>query len=113
MSESYVKLDPVVWAAHFQCRLPEEAGKLAVVVPVSRGEWTEYWRQTRIEARGCWHGATGVIAERLGVSEEEWLRMVRFHQPEPPGCLGDSSHDYSYLIEAAALFPSRERNYER
>jgi len=112
-------LDPLVWQAHFQCRLPGEKDRLAVAVPVSPAEWRRYWQHTRKESRGYWHGATGRIAERLGyLSEdgcaEDWERMVRFHQPEPATCLGDSSHDYSYLIQSAAVFqpPSSDQGGE-
>lgn len=104
--ELIATLDPLVWRAHFLVRLPEEVERLSFRVPVTRREWSRYWRLTRREARGYWHGASGRIAERLGyVTEDdatdEWIRMVRFHQPEPATCLGDSSHDYSYLIQHA------------
>lgn len=102
-------LDPIVWAAHFQCRLPDDGEQLSVSVPVSRADWQRYWKHTRAEARGYWHGATGRIAERLGFLSEddcrdEWSRMVRLHQPDTATCLGDSSHDYSHWIERAAVF---------
>ena len=103
-------LDPIVWQAHFLVRLPECRDALTFEVPVSRKDWNRYWRKTRSECRGYWHGATGRIAERLGFlgddeapDDGEWLRMVRFHQPEPPTCLGDSSHDYGYLMKQSAV----------
>lgn len=108
-------LDPIVWAAHFQCRLPKEEERLSVSVPVSKQEWGLYWKQTRSECRGYWHGATARVAERLGLITEEdgsdeWDRMVKFHQPEPPTCLGDSSHDYSCLIQNCAVFDEEQTN---
>lgn len=110
LDEIIRKLDPVVWRAHFLVRLPEEAAHLSFAVPATGEEWELYWRQTRRESRGYWHGASGRIAERLGYLPEddddercsdEWLRMVRFHHPGPAKNLGDSSHDYSYLIQRA------------
>jgi len=76
-----------------------------VEVPVSQKDWNRYWQATRAESRGYWHGSTGRIAERLGFGEadnEEWMRMVTFHQPESPTCPGDSCHDYGCVLEAAA-----------
>lgn len=105
------QLDSIVWDAHFLVRLPDGREKLRFDVPVSRKDWKRYWKKTRRECRGYWHGATGRIAERLGIvhadapapEDGEWMRMVRFHQPEPPTCLGESSHDYGYLVERGAV----------
>ncbi len=95
-------LDEIVWRAHFLCRLPEEKSALSFRVPATRRQWRGYWRKIRKEAVGYWHGGTQRIAERLKISDAEWKRMVRFHQPKPPTCIGDSSHDYGGLIEKAA-----------
>ncbi|MGB2808274.1 MAG: hypothetical protein WBC22_11060, partial [Sedimentisphaerales bacterium] len=83
-------LDQLVWDAHFQ-RLQH--------VTVSPEIWRSYWLITRHECRGYWHGATGLIAERLAIGPDEWNRMINCHQSADASCLGDSSHDYSYLIE--------------
>lgn len=106
-------LDPIVWSAHLQVKLPENAAKLRYDVPVNSVEWELYWKLTRREARGDWHGATGRIAERLGyIGEdgctEDWTKMRTFHSPEPAKSLGDSSHDYSYLVERAAVLKGGE-----
>ena len=94
------EIDKVVWDAHFQVQLPDHKNELLITVHISVAEWVEYWRITRKDARGWWHGATGLIASRLGVANDEWTRMVEFHA-HGSKCLGDSSHDYSYLIEGA------------
>jgi len=93
-------LDRLVWAAHFKCRLPEYKAALRIAVPVTAETWREYWRVTRRECCGSWHGATGFIAGRLNISADEWERMISLHQSGEATCLGDSSHDYSYLVEA-------------
>lgn len=98
------QLDRIVWDALSQVRLPDKAKQLNVVLPVSEKQWNEYWTITRQAACGYWHGATAIIAERLNISDEQWKNMVQFHQPESAGCLGDSSHDYSYLVEESAIF---------
>jgi len=108
MTES--ELDALVWDAHFQRRLPEDRALLRVVVPISRVEWRRYWKKLRAESRGYWHGATGRLAERLGIDESGWQRMAAFHLPGGAKCLGDSSHDYSWLIERAAVFPQIQRS---
>jgi len=85
-------IDRIVWNAHFKKYFKP-------IDLVSPADWEEYWTVTRNDCRGWWHGATGLIANRLGISDKEWIKMTRFHQPEETTCLGDSSHDYSYLIE--------------
>jgi hypothetical protein len=99
------RLDPIVWAAHFVCRLiPTAEADFYFAIAVDRSDWRHYWSVTRAECHGCWHGATGRIAERLGLIDEadasvEWKAMVRLQSPEPAKSLGDSSHDYSHIIE--------------
>lgn len=87
-------IDRIVWDAHFK-------KDFQAIDLISSKDWKEYWLATRKDCRGYWHGATGLIAERLNIGSKEWRQMIRFHQPEPPACIGDSSHDYSYLVEAA------------
>ena len=89
-------LDPIVWEAHLD-------STLVCVVPVSRRDWNRYWRQTRREARGYWHGATGRITERLGIGDPAWKKFVRLWRPKPSTKLGDSSLDLSRLIQRRAV----------
>ena len=103
MNKNSEILDQIVWDAHFQVPLPEQKAALQIIVPVSFKIWQDYWRVARQECRGWWHGATGLIAERLHVTQSEWNRVVRFHNPKPATKIGDASHDYSYLIEAACI----------
>ncbi len=89
-------LDPIVWAAHFD-------PALTCTVPVPRRDWSRYWRRTRREAQGYWHGATGRISERLGIGDLAWKKYVRLRNPKPAKCIGDSSHDLSHLIQRRAI----------
>jgi len=96
MSPSEAKtLDQFVWDAHFHHL------KKALQIPVSLQIWRKYWKAIRQDCRGYWHGATGLIAERLNIKAEEWEQMIKLHQAGRAACLGDSSHDYSYLVEKA------------
>jgi len=84
-------LDQFIWDAHFKNHITK--------APVSLEIWKKYWKITRQDCRGYWHGATGMIAERLDVKSDEWKRMITLRGPITSKCLGDYSHDYSYLIE--------------
>jgi hypothetical protein len=93
-------LDRFVWDAHFKAGLRRRK-KILLLIPVSPTVWEKYWLITRKESRGYWHGATGLIAERLDIAPDRWDRMVKSNQRGKSDCIGDSSCDYSYLIEDA------------
>jgi hypothetical protein len=66
-----------------------------------------YFSDLHEEAAGYWHGGTGRLVERLRIQPDEWARFVKLQNGgKPAACLGDSSHDLTYLIAAAAVFDS-------
>ena len=61
--------------------------------------WRRYFNEAHVAAQGYWHGVTGLVVTRLGITNEEWLTVVRVHYPQAPECLGDSCHDFTRRIE--------------
>ncbi len=85
MMMTVAEIDCAVWAAHLDPRL-----QLAEVAD----DDLEAWAATlRADARGYWHGMSGRLAARLGITRAVWVAMVRIHRPEPAASIGDSSAD--------------------
>ena len=107
-------LDRYVWGLHLTHRWLWDGEKYTldpaaepIRPPCSQAEWRAYFQRLWNESRWHWHGGTGRLVERLLVSEDEFAAMVRFQSPEPARCIGDSSHEYTHLIMAAAEFGDR------
>jgi len=95
-----MNLDAYVWQQHqknWDTKHPHRP-------PCTPAEWSEYFATLHAEAAGYWHGGTGRLAERLQIPADEWARFVALQNGGvPAACLGDSSHDLTYLIQSAAV----------
>lgn len=85
-------MDKAVWEAHLRPDLTPASLDLR--------QWAN---ELTSEARGYWHGASGRLADRLGISAAAWSAMVRIHCA-PAESLGDSSIDLvPYVLARAGL----------
>ena len=77
---------------------------------LSRETWQEYAALTKSAARGYWHGETGVIAERLGITGRLWLKASRAWHPKGwvPDKIGDTCFGVFHAIVSRALEDDEE-----
>ncbi len=94
------EIDLFVWSVHHR---PSYTG-FDLPVNLSLAAWREYSAALRLAARGYWHGPTGLICERLEITDAEWSSFVDLHsEGRDPKKLGDSSFDVFTLVENAVL----------
>jgi hypothetical protein len=90
--EDHSLIDDAAWTAHHRA-------DLRLDLDVEPAEWVRYVDGLTSDAKGFWHGLTGALSERVGADDASWQEMIAVHDPAPAECVGDTSHDFFYLME--------------
>jgi len=89
-----------VWEAH------KDPG-LRFDIDIDPGELIQWGNVLLSESRGYWHGLSGRLADRLGVSAAAWNVVVRIHRPDDPESMGDSVLDLApYILARSGILQS-------